>query len=231
MTAALDIKNLSLAFGGLKAVSDFSMSLPKGCLYGLIGPNGAGKTTVFNLLTGVYKPDTGGVELGADLGVAVVLARPADAPVVGEPQAQAHADERLEVTGVWVVAAGAGDDFAAVGAAHGRGLPVNRTRKVIIGLALLASVAFPFPDHEMNAGRVTASADRPTTVTGRLTDEGVECQALRSSDGTLYTLVGELRGFVVGDFVTVVGEPVEVSTCMQGTTLQVHAIRKAEPTP
>jgi branched-chain amino acid transport system ATP-binding protein len=64
MTAALDIKHLSLAFGGLKAVSDFSLSLPQGGLYGLIGPNGAGKTTVFNLLTGVYKPDTGSVELG-----------------------------------------------------------------------------------------------------------------------------------------------------------------------
>jgi branched-chain amino acid transport system ATP-binding protein len=64
VTAALAIKNLSLAFGGLKAVSDFSLSLPTGGLYGLIGPNGAGKTTVFNLLTGVYKPDIGSVELG-----------------------------------------------------------------------------------------------------------------------------------------------------------------------
>jgi branched-chain amino acid transport system ATP-binding protein len=63
MTAALDVKHLSLAFGGLKAVSDFSLTLPTGCLYGLIGPNGAGKTTVFNLLTGVYKPDTGSVHL------------------------------------------------------------------------------------------------------------------------------------------------------------------------
>ncbi|HUS33201.1 MAG TPA: ABC transporter ATP-binding protein [Kofleriaceae bacterium] len=59
----LDIQKLSLSFGGLKAVSDFSMSLPVGCLYGLIGPNGAGKTTVFNLLTGVYKPDAGHVYL------------------------------------------------------------------------------------------------------------------------------------------------------------------------
>jgi branched-chain amino acid transport system ATP-binding protein len=64
MTAALDIAHLSLSFGGLKAVSDFSMSLPAGGLYGLIGPNGAGKTTVFNLLTGVYKPDVGSVSLG-----------------------------------------------------------------------------------------------------------------------------------------------------------------------
>ena len=53
------IDKLSLAFGGLKAVSDFSLELPHGGLYGLIGPNGAGKTTVFNLLTGVYQPDTG----------------------------------------------------------------------------------------------------------------------------------------------------------------------------
>jgi branched-chain amino acid transport system ATP-binding protein len=60
---ALDVQKLSLAFGGLKAVSDFSMQLPPEGLYGLIGPNGAGKTTVFNLLTGVYRPDTGHVEL------------------------------------------------------------------------------------------------------------------------------------------------------------------------
>jgi branched-chain amino acid transport system ATP-binding protein len=66
MTAAhaLHAHKLSLAFGGLKAVSDFSLELPPGGLYGLIGPNGAGKTTVFNLLTGVYRPDTGHVELG-----------------------------------------------------------------------------------------------------------------------------------------------------------------------
>ena len=62
-TPALDIRTLSLSFGGLKAVSEFSMSLPAGGLYGLIGPNGAGKTTVFNLLTGVYKPDVGSVHL------------------------------------------------------------------------------------------------------------------------------------------------------------------------
>ena len=60
---ALDAHQLSLAFGGLKAVSELSLQLPRGGLYGLIGPNGAGKTTVFNLLTGVYRPDTGRVEL------------------------------------------------------------------------------------------------------------------------------------------------------------------------
>jgi branched-chain amino acid transport system ATP-binding protein len=60
---ALDAQQLSLAFGGLKAVSEFSLQLPPGGLYGLIGPNGAGKTTVFNLLSGVYRPDAGKVEL------------------------------------------------------------------------------------------------------------------------------------------------------------------------
>lgn len=57
--ALLEVKNLDISFGGLRAVDDFNMTIEKGCLYGLIGPNGAGKTTVFNLLTGVYKPNKG----------------------------------------------------------------------------------------------------------------------------------------------------------------------------
>lgn len=61
--AILDVKNLSISFGGLKAVDDFNVSVEKGQLYGLIGPNGAGKTTIFNLLTGVYKPDVGQILL------------------------------------------------------------------------------------------------------------------------------------------------------------------------
>lgn len=55
----LEVKNLGISFGGLKAVDGFQISINKGQLYGLIGPNGAGKTTVFNMLTGVYKPDDG----------------------------------------------------------------------------------------------------------------------------------------------------------------------------
>src|SRR6188472_4729177 len=51
----LEVDNIGISFGGLKAVQQFSIRLPKGALYGLIGPNGAGKTTVFNLLTGVYQ--------------------------------------------------------------------------------------------------------------------------------------------------------------------------------
>lgn len=57
--ALLDVKNLSISFGGLRAVDNFNLMIEQGELYGLIGPNGAGKTTVFNLLTGVYKPTEG----------------------------------------------------------------------------------------------------------------------------------------------------------------------------
>lgn len=66
--AMLEVKNLGISFGGLRAVNGFDITIEKGQLYGLIGPNGAGKTTVFNLLTGVYKPDTGSIVLdGVDI--------------------------------------------------------------------------------------------------------------------------------------------------------------------
>lgn len=55
----LDAKNLTMQFGGLKAVSDLNIQIQKGMIFGLIGPNGAGKTTVFNMLTGVYQPTSG----------------------------------------------------------------------------------------------------------------------------------------------------------------------------
>lgn len=61
--ALLEVSNLSISFGGLKAVEDFGITIEQGELYGLIGPNGAGKTTVFNLLTGVYKPGRGSIIL------------------------------------------------------------------------------------------------------------------------------------------------------------------------
>ncbi|MET0398772.1 MAG: DUF5818 domain-containing protein [Longimicrobiaceae bacterium] len=64
-------------------------------------------------------------------------------------------------------------------------------------------------------------------VTGRLTDEGVECPALRGDDGRLYTLAGDTGGFKPGDRVTVVGTVAEMSTCMQGTTIGVRTIGKA----
>lgn len=59
----LEVKNLCIQFGGLKAVDSLNLTIYKGQLYGLIGPNGAGKTTVFNMLTGVYKPTSGSITL------------------------------------------------------------------------------------------------------------------------------------------------------------------------
>lgn len=58
------VEGLSISFGGLKAVSNFHLHLPPKGLYGLIGPNGAGKTTIFNLITGIYPPDSGKMYLG-----------------------------------------------------------------------------------------------------------------------------------------------------------------------
>jgi branched-chain amino acid transport system ATP-binding protein len=55
----LELKRVTRAFGGLRAVSDLDLTLDLGLLAGLIGPNGAGKTTVFNLITGVYAPTSG----------------------------------------------------------------------------------------------------------------------------------------------------------------------------
>jgi len=55
----LELKRVTRAFGGLRAVADLDFALEPGLLAGLIGPNGAGKTTVFNLITGVYAPTSG----------------------------------------------------------------------------------------------------------------------------------------------------------------------------
>ena len=62
----LEVNALGISFGGLKAVDQFHISIEKKDLYGLIGPNGAGKTTVFNLLTGVYQPNTGEILLNGE---------------------------------------------------------------------------------------------------------------------------------------------------------------------
>ena len=90
------------------------------------------------------------------------------------------------------------------------------------------------PADTLAGGRMDTDTGTDTTpragevrVTGRLTDEGVECPALRGDDGRLYTLAGDTGGFKPGDRVTVAGTVAEMSTCMQGTTISVRSIEKA----
>jgi branched-chain amino acid transport system ATP-binding protein len=64
--AVLDVKGVSKRFGGLQALSDVGITILPGQVYGLIGPNGAGKTTFFNVITGLYTPDSGTFELGGE---------------------------------------------------------------------------------------------------------------------------------------------------------------------
>ncbi len=63
---ALEVERLSIAFGGVRAVSDVSLSVPCGLVFSVIGPNGAGKTTLLNLISGVYAPQDGYVRLGGE---------------------------------------------------------------------------------------------------------------------------------------------------------------------
>ena len=94
---------------------------------------------------------------------------------------------------------------------------------LVLGLHLAAVAAAHDASHLPPSTR-----GESVTVTGTLTDEGVECRALRADDGTLFTLTGDLKTFKTGDRVTVTGTRAEVSICMQGTTIAVKTIEKAK---
>ena len=71
--AHLSLRELTIGFGGIAAVTDVDMTIERGALVGLIGPNGAGKTTIFNIITGVYKPDTGRIIFEMEKGHSISL--------------------------------------------------------------------------------------------------------------------------------------------------------------
>jgi len=76
----LEAKSVTIRFGGLTAVSEFSLSMDSHELVGLIGPNGAGKTTIFNMLTGEYRPTEGGIEID---GQSILDMKPYDITALG----------------------------------------------------------------------------------------------------------------------------------------------------
>jgi branched-chain amino acid transport system ATP-binding protein len=80
MSEHLVLEGVDKRFGGLRAASSVGFRVQKGSIFGLIGPNGAGKTTVFNLITGVYRPDAGTIRLG---GVDLVGKTPSAIAAVG----------------------------------------------------------------------------------------------------------------------------------------------------
>jgi branched-chain amino acid transport system ATP-binding protein len=78
--ALLSIKDLSISFGGLAALSQVSMEVEGGRIFSIIGPNGAGKTTVFNCITGIYRPNSGSIRFH---GKEIVGKKPHQAALMG----------------------------------------------------------------------------------------------------------------------------------------------------
>jgi len=128
--SVLTIEHLSKRFGGLKAVSDVSFSVPERAIFGLIGPNGAGKTTVFNLMTGVYDFE-GRIEFG---GKSLARMRPSQIANLGI--ARTFQNIRL---------------FQSMTVIENVLVACEKKRKAHLGAALLRSPLFFRDEEEMRA--------------------------------------------------------------------------------
>ena len=137
----LNVSGISKRFGGLQALSDVGIKITRGQVYGLIGPNGAGKTTFFNVLTGLYTPDSGSFELAgkpyqptavhevAKAGIARTFQNirlfaemtALENVMVGPPRAHALGRARRDVPHRRLQGRGGGDRQARAGTARLRG--------------------------------------------------------------------------------------------------------------
>lgn len=101
-------------------------------------------------------------------------------------------------------------------------------RSAVRGLLLMAATALhACASSPTSPAEVSVSPPgQVIRVDGVLTSEGAECPAMRADDGSVYTLLGDLRGFSSGDRVRVEGRRQEISTCQQGITLQVTQIMR-----
>jgi branched-chain amino acid transport system ATP-binding protein len=130
MTALLEVVGLSKRFGGLQAVQELSFTINQGEILGLIGPNGAGKSTVFNLINGVYPPDSGRIVFeGRD----ITGARPWD--IAHHGLARTHQIVQ-PLTGMTVF------ENCTVGACFGReNMPLSRAHEVVHDMAELVGIS------------------------------------------------------------------------------------------
>lgn len=104
--------------------------------------------------------------------------------------------------------------------------PVRNT--LALAIAISTSGACAMSNRDAAGDSQASNEGGRVTVTGRLTSEGVECQALRGDDGQLYTLLGDLGRLSVDTRVRVIGERVELSICQQGITIRVRSITPAD---
>lgn len=84
------------------------------------------------------------------------------------------------------------------------------------------------PDVAAHVEKAKPSTHGPLRLCGQLIPGGAECQRFRSSEGRLYTLEGDLRGFRIGDTVEITGVPAQASHCMQDIPITVKTIRRSK---